>query len=235
MSGKPTADSICLTVAPSADKDDQSLGARKAEKAKPMRRELGQQIERELRESDKWKNNLSMRVHLFCEDYIKWRDQFETAESCVEWYEYYNHNPGAEGSPRITGMRALHFALDELEPDLAEAESNRAQLELLKQTQKEIEHQKDVFQGHVETHYRTIAELLRLPISINTKMMEGKKKIEQQVGQDQADIEQLLTKAITIAMTQVENRLKDMLATSTRIILQETKNWLCIVYVCMGL
>ena len=234
MSGKPMANSICSTVASSADEDDQSLGARKAEKAKPMRRELGQEIERELRESDKWKNNLSMRVHLFCEDYIAWRDQFNSVESCVQWYhDYYNNNPGAEGSPRITGMRALQFALDELEPDLAEAESNRVQLELLKQTQKEIEHQKDVFQGHVETHYSTIAELLRLPISINTTVMEGKKKITQQVGQDRADIELLLTKAITIAMTEVENRLKVMLATSAGMIFQETKNWLCIMYVCM--
>ena len=221
-----------LAVMSGEDKDDQSLGARKAEKAKPMRRELGQQIERKLRESEKWKNNLAMRVHLFCEDYMNWRDQFETVESAVEWYDYYMHNPGAEGSPRIAGMRALHVALDKLEPDLAEAKSNRVQLEVLRQTQKEIEHQKDVFQCHVETQCSTIAELLKLPISINGKMMEGKKQIAQKVGQDRADIEQLLTKAITIAMTEVANRLRVMLATSTEVVFQETKNWLC-MYVCM--
>ena len=208
---------------PIAALDDQSLGARKAEKEKPMRRELGQQIDRDLR---KW-TCLSMRVHLFNEDYLNWRSQFETVESLVEWYDYLRRNPGAEGDPYIAGSRALHTALDKLEPDLAEAESNRVQLEVLRQTQKEIEHQKDVFQDHVETHYSTIAEVLRLPISINKKMMEGKNKIAEKVGQDRADIEQLLTKAITIAMTEVENRLKVMLATSTGMILQETNEGLC--------
>ena len=211
---------------PIAALDDQALGARKAEKSKPMRSELGQQIERDLR-GPEFSGNLSMRVHLFCEDYHDWRSQFQTVESLVEWYGYLRRNPDAAGDSRIAGMNALHFALDKLQPDLAEAESNRVQLEVLRQTQKEIEHQKDVFQDHVETHYSTIAEALRLPISINKKMMEGKKQITQQVEQDRADIEQLLTKAITIAMTEVENRLKVMLATSTKMILQETNEGLC--------
>ena len=197
----------------------------KTEETKLIRGELGQKIEQECREMAR--TNLSMRVHLFCEDYHDWRSQFETVESLVEWYGYLRRNPDAAGDSRIAGMNALHFALDKLQPDLAEAESNRVQLEVLKQTQKEIEHQKDVFQDHVETHYSTIAEALRLPISINKKMMEGKKQITQQVEQDRADIEQLLTKAITIAMTEVENRLKVMLATSTGMILQETNEGLC--------
>ena len=215
---------------PIAALDDQSLGARKAEKAKPMRRELGQQIERELR-SEKWRGNLSMRVHFFCEDYLMWRNQFETVESLVEWYEYLRHNPDAEGSPHIAGMRALHAALDKLEPDLAEAESNRVQLEVLKQTQKEIEHQKDVFQEQVETHYSTIAKLLRLPDRIDDMLMETTKKIIHQVGQDRVGMEELLTKAVTTAMREVDHRLKDMLDKATEMTMQETK-WLC-MYVCM--
>ena len=62
--------------------------------------------------------------------------------------------------------------------------------------------------------------------------MELKTNIGQHVKQDQLDMEQVLTKAITTEMIEFEIRLKDTLATSTRMIMQETKNWLC-MYVCM--
>ena len=222
---------------PIAALDDQSLGARRAEKAKPMRSELGQQIERELR-GPEFSGNLSMRVHLFCEEYLAWRSQFETVESLVEWYGDLRRDPDAAGDPRIAGMKALHFALDKLEPDLAEAESNRVQLEVLKQTQKEIEHQKDVFQEQVETHYSTIAKLLRLPDRIDDMLMETIKKIIHHLEQDRLGIEELLTKAVTIAMRGVDHRLKDMLDKATVMTVLETKKWLCMyvcVSVCMGL
>ena len=212
------------------------IAALAAEEEKPIRGELGREIERRLQEDPEWMENL---VHdLFCEDYFHWRSQFETVESLVQWYDYVTHNPDAEASPRTVGMRSSHFALDKLEADLAEADSNRVQLELLKQTQKEIEHQKDVFQEQVETHYSTIAKLLRLPDTLDDMLMETIKKIIHQVGQDRVGMEELLTKAVTIAMREVDHRLKDMLDKATVMTVPETKKWLCMyvcVSVCMGL
>ena len=220
----------CSASGPIAALYDQSLGAGRAEEEKPIRGELGRQIERRLREDPEWMRNI---VHdLFCEDYNHWRSQFETVESLVQWYDYVTHDPDAEASPRTVGMRSLHFALDKLEPDLAEAESNRVQLELLKLTQKEIEHQKDVFQEQVDTHYSTIAKLLKLPDTLGNMLMENKNKIIHQVGQDRVGIEELLTKAVTIAMIEFDHRLKDLLEEATVLPMKETKKWLC-MYVCM--
>ena len=108
----------CSASGPIAALDDPSLGTRKTEEEKPIRCELGRQIERRLREDPELMKNL---VHdLFCEDYFHWRSQFETVESLVQWYDYVTHNPDAEASPRTVGMRSSHFALDKLEADLAE-------------------------------------------------------------------------------------------------------------------
>ena len=152
-------------------------------------------------------------VHdLFCEDYNHWRSQFETVESLVQWYGYLRDNPDAEDETVIVAHGALHLALDKLEPEAT-----------------------DVCKGHLEnleTHYSKIAELLYLSNTIDDMLMEFKTNIIQQVQQDRLDMEQVLTKAITTEMIEVEIRLKDMLAKSTRMMMQETKNWLC-MYVCM--
>ena len=187
-----------------------------AEEEKPIRGELGPEIERRLQEDPEWMKNL---VHdLFCEDYNHWRSQFETVKSLVQWYDYLRDNPDAEDLTVIVAHGALHLALDKLEPEAT-----------------------DVFKGHVEsleTHYSKIAELLHLSNTIDDMLMEFKKIIIQQVKQDQLHMEQELTKAITTEMHVLEICLKDMLAKSARMIMQETKNWLCMyvcMYVCMGL
>ena len=184
------------------------IAALAAEEEKPIRGELGREIERRLQEDPDWLKNL---VHdLFCEDYNHWRSQFETVESLVQWYDYLRHNNlDAEDETVIVTHGGLHLALDKLEPEAT-----------------------DVFKGHVETHYRKIAELLHLSNTIDEMLMEFKTNIIQQVKEDQLDMEQVLTKAITTEMIEFEIRLKDILATSTRMIMQETKNWLC-MYVCM--
>ena len=189
------------------------IAALAAEEEKPIRGELGREIERRLQEDPDWLKNL---VHdLFCEDYNHWRSQFETVESLVQWYDYLRDNPDAKDETVIVAHGGLHLALDKLEPEAT-----------------------DVFKGHVLTHYRKIAEVLHLSNTIDEMLMEFKTNIIQQVKEDQLDMEQVLTKAITTEMIEFEIRLKDMLATSTRMIMQETKNWLCMyvcMYVCMGL
>ena len=183
------------------------IAALAAEEEKPIRGELGREIERRLQEDPDWLKNL---VHdLFCEDYNHWRSQFETVESLVQWYDYLRDNPDAKDETVIVAHGGLHLALDKLEPSA-----------------------KDVFKGQLETHYRKIAELLHLSNTIDEMLMEFKTNIIQHVKQDQLDMEQVLTKAITTEMIEFEIRLKDILATSTRMIMQETKNWLC-MYVCM--
>ena len=183
------------------------IAALAAEEEKPIRGELGREIERRLEEDPDWMKNL---VHdLFCEDYNHWRSQFETVESLVQWYDYLRDNPDAEDETVIVAHGALHLALDKLEPEAT-----------------------DIFKGHVETHYRKIAEVLHLTNTFDEMLMEFKTNIIQHVKQDQLDMEQVLTKAITTEMIEFEIRLKDTLATSTRMIMQETKNWLC-MYVCM--
>jgi hypothetical protein len=183
-------------------------------KSTGSRGELGREIEQRLQEDPDWMKNL---VHdLFCEDYNHWCSQFETVESLVQWYDYLRDNPDAEDETVIVAHGGLHLALDKLEPSAT-----------------------DVFKGHVETHYRKIiAELLHLSNTIDDMLTELKTNIGQQVKQDKLDMDQVLTKAITTEMIEFEIRLKDMLATSTRMIMQETKNWLCMyvcMYVCMGL
>ena len=192
------------------------IAALAAEEEKPIRGELGREIERRLQEDPEWMENL---VHdLFCEDYNHWHSQFETVESLVQWYGYLRDNPDAEDETVIVAHGALHLALDKLEPEAT-----------------------DVCKGHLEnleTHYSKIAELLYLSNTIDDMLMEFKTNIIQQVQQDRLDMEQVLTKAITTEMIEVEIRLKDMLAKSTRMMMQETKNWLCMyvcMYVCMGL
>ena len=101
---------------------------------------------------------------------------FETPEECAFWQNFFMENPEVtELDPRIVAHRALTLALRKLEPDLGEAESNRVQLEMLKQKQRQIDLQKHVFQGRVVAHYSSIAELTKLHDTL-IEMLRGKKK-----------------------------------------------------------
>ena len=172
----------------------------KTEETKLIRGELGQKIEQECREMAR--TNLSMRVHLFCEEYIHWRSQFQNTESLVEWYDYVRHNPGAEGDARIVGMRALHFALDQLEPDLAQAESTRVRLELLKQEQEDFELQKQVFQSHVSGFSSAMEEVLKIITRIDQMVQDQKGRLMDQLLLDQEGVAKVIEENITHEMKQ---------------------------------
>ena len=131
-------------------------------KDEPISLERGKEIERALR-GPEWDKNIAMRVHTVLEDFMEFHAFFETPEECAFWQNFFMENPEVtELDPRIVAHRALTLALRKLEPDLGEAESNRVQLEMLKQKQRQIDLQKHVFQGQVVAHYSSIAELLKL-------------------------------------------------------------------------
>ena len=204
-------------------------GARKTEETKLIRGELGQKIEQECREMAR--TNLSMRMHLVCEEYIHWRSQFQNTESLVEWYDYVRHNPGAEGDARIVGMRALHFALDQLEPDLAQAESTRVQLELLKQEQEDFELQKQVFQSHASGFSSAMEEVLKIITRIDQMVQDQKGRLMDQLLLDQEGVAKVIEESITHELKKCDDVLRTLVkngiltdgTTSFMLPYQETK------------
>ena len=180
-------------------------------KDEPISLEHGKEIERALRGTE-WENNIAMRVHTVLEDYMKFHAFFETPEEYVFWHKYFLiENPELNKlDPRTVSYRALILALRKLEPDLGEAESNRVQLEMLKQKQRQIDLQKHVFQGQVVAHYSSIAELLKLPDTLIEMLREKKKTVIEQVEMDRVDMEEVLKIMITNAMKKGHDRLKDV-------------------------
>ena len=140
------------------------------------------------------------------------------------WHKYFLiENPELNKlDPRTVSYRALILASRKLEPDLGEAESNRVQLEMLKQKQRQIDLQKHVFQGQVVAHYSSIAELMKLPDTL-IEMLRGKKKtIIEQVAMDRLDMEEVLKTVVMKALTKGHDRLKDVVIEGKMMTLKET-------------
>ena len=192
-------------------------------KDEPISLEHGKEIERALRGTE-WENNIAMRVHTVLEDYMKFLAFFETPEEYVFWHKYFLiENPELNKlDPRTVSYRALILALRKLEPDLGEAESNRVQLEMLKQKQRQIDLQKHVFQGQVVAHYSSIAELLKLPDTLIEMLREKKKTVIEQVEMDRVDMEEVLKIMIKNAMKKGHDRLKDVAIEGKMMDIQET-------------
>ena len=192
-------------------------------KDEPISLEHGKEIERALRGTE-WENNIAMRVHTVLEDYMKFHAFFETPEEYVFWHKYFLiENPELNKlDPRTVSYRALILALRKLEPDLGEAESNRVQLEMLKQKQRQIDLQKHVFQGQVVAHYSSIAELLKLPDTLIEMLREKKKTVIEQVEMDRVDMEEVLKIMIKNAMKKGHDRLKDVAIEGKMMDIQET-------------
>ena len=191
-------------------------------KDEPISLERGKEIERALR-GPEWGKNIAMRVHTVLEDYMEFHAFFETQEECEFWQNFWMENPELdELDPRIVSHRALTLALRKLEPDLGEAESNRVQLEMLKQKQRQIDLQKHVFQGQVVAHYSSIAELLKLPDTLIEILRKKKKTIIEQVRMDRLDMEEVLKTVVVKALMKGHDHLKDVVIEGKMMTLEET-------------
>jgi hypothetical protein len=215
-------------------------------KNEPISIERGKEIDEELK-GPKW-NNLSMRVHLFNEKYIEFLRHFESPEAYKRWYDLFIQKPWLEGCPGIVSWRALMLALDKLEPDLAEAESQRVQLELLNQKLRQLELQeesqrvqlellnqklrqlelqKKVLRGQAVAQYSEMTEVLKLPNTMNEMLNKKEDAILQQMRMGRLDMEESLETVITKAMMEGRDRLKDMVINRKVTTCPETKKLLC--------
>ena len=204
----------------------------KKKKNEPISIERGKEIDAEIEESA-W-NNLSLRVHLFNEKYIKFLRHFESPKAEKEWRDFLLQNPEREACPGVVTWRALMLGLDKLEPDLAEAEAQRAQLELLNAKLRQLELQKNLLRGQAVAHYSEMAEVLKLPNTMNEMLNEKEDAIIQQMRMGRLGIEETLETVIRKAMMEGRDRLKDRVINGKMTTCPETKKLLC-TYVCMGL
>ena len=149
-----------------------------------------------------------MRVHLFNEKYIQFLRHFESPKAEKEWRDFLIQNPEREACPGVVTWRALMLGLDKLEPDLAEAESQRVQLELLNQKLRQHELQKNLLQGQAVAHYSEIAEVLQLPNTMIEMLTEKKDTLFQQMRKDSLDIRETLETVITKEMMKGRGCLK---------------------------
>ena len=198
----------------------------------PISIERGKELDEEVEEAA-W-NNLSLRVHLFNEKYIQFLRHFESPKAEKEWRDLFIQNPEREACPGVVTWRALMLGLDTLEPDLAEAESQRVQLEVLNQKLRQLEVQKNVLKGQALAHLCEMAEVLKLPNTMNEMLNEKEGAIIQQMRMGRLDIEETLETVIRKAMMEGRDRLKDMVINGKVTTCPETKELLC-TYVCMGL
>ena len=198
----------------------------------PISIERGEEIDEEIA-GPEW-NNLSMRVHLFNEKYIKFLRHFESPKEEKEWRDYFIQHPEREGCPGLVTWRALMLALDKLEPDLAEAESQRVQLELLNEKLRQLELQKNLLRGQAVAHYSEMAEVLKLPNTMNEMLNEKEGVIIQQMRMGRLDIAETLETVIRKAMMEGRDRLKDMVINGKVTSCPETKKLLC-MYGALGI
>ena len=196
----------------------------KNEKNEPISIERGRELDEKIEEAAL--NNFSLRVHLFNEKYIEFVRHFESQKAEKEWGDFYIRNPERKGCPGIVKWRALMLGLDKLEPDLAEAELERAQLEILNQKLRQLELQKNVLRDQAVAHYSEIAKVLNLPNTMNEMLNEKEDAIIQQLRMGRVDIEETLETAIRKAMMEGRDRLKDMVINGKVTTCLETKKLL---------
>ena len=196
----------------------------KKKKNEPISIERGKEIDADIEEAA-W-NNFSLRVHLFNEKYMKFLRHFQSPKEEKEWRDWLIQHPELEGCPEVVTFRALKLGLDKLEPDLAEAEAQRAQLELLNAKLRQLELQKNLLRGQAVAHYSEMAEVLKLPNTMNEMLNEKEDAIIQQMRMGRLDIEETLETVIRKAMMEGRDRLKDMVINGKVTTCPETKKLL---------
>ena len=100
------------------------------------------------------------------------------------------------------------------------------QLELLNAKIRQLELQKNLLRGQAVAHYSEMAEVLKLPNTMNEMLNEKEDAIIQQLRMGRVDIEETLETAIRKAMMEGRDRLKDMVINGKVTTCPETKKLL---------